>query len=1210
MQNSVAKKLFAVGSAVAMTVAFAAPLAVVHASVHSAGTNVVSSDGTVWMIMPDGTRRAYTSAGAFLSYGFNSWSQVVPASSEDLALTQGSFIPPQDGSIMCSDRGTDKGTCYEVSNSQKFGFTSAAVFAGLGFSFSNALYGDVSWMTSGSTLINDATAAHLPGTLVNNNGTVQLIGNGGVLGIPDLNTFNGWGYSFKLVVPANANDKMKTQTGVMAVRTPGLLSPISNGTTGCTSNCNPPVTVGPVSVALASTNPASSQIVQGQVAAPVAAFTFNGNGTVTAVNLQRIGVSSNNLLKNVYLYNGAQRLTDAASVNSTGGISFANGSNLFTVSGSMTVTVMADIICGTSACGTPYEADSGQTVGVQLTGVTLAGSMVASGVPVSGNLFNVSSAPSLASVQVSGLTPANGTTPSVNPGPSQVVWQANFNVANTNVNLTRLALREVGSVYSTDVQNFILKIDGTQLAQSQTMNSNNYVTLAPATPFMLTTGAHTVQVLADVVSGANRTFGMTLQQNADVGLVDTSYNVGVAISGSTVPPIAAGVFTVNSVNNGSFTLQVASSSPSTSLSYNTIGAKLASWVITTYGEPIKISTLNVGFNYATGTTNSNANATLRNGYLTINGAQYGSSQSVPCTSSTGISGTAGTLCASNSVASTGTAYQTNYIVQPGQPIVVSFIADLYDNDGTGQLGNGDTITARLFTGVQNAQGQTSLVMTGIPASASPAYPVTVTTGTISGVKNGVYGNQTTVAPQNNLYKIGSFYVNGSSVEAVNINSVNVTFASSGQASILTNVQLSWNGTMENQVKGTVVYSSNTWTVNHQIPMNGSALVEVYANILSGGTTTLINTSLQATGLTVSSGQSADTGTIPGQAVSLGNGSINVTQDASTPFAGLVLASQSAVPVAAFKFAASNDMYNITDLTFTIASTTTPSQFYVYAQQSTCTGVSGACSTSPVLVLQKSPGSGTLSWSSLSIPVPNGGTTILTVKVDVGLVGTGAGTSGDNLQVSLTSAKATGSNGTNAAVPGTTVSGNTLYVYKAIPTVVTDNSVFAGVNTATLNVGTQTLYQFKVSAGANPVSWNQVKFFVSTSTGITGITGFTLYDASNNQSIGTTTPTVTTVTGGMTVYFPTTLEQQVSTSKSYYLQATVAGSLSAASVSTNIQHVATTIATPASSMSYLGSTSSFVWSDMSASSHTISTSDWNNDYLVQNLPTQSLNLVHN
>jgi hypothetical protein len=235
MQNSVAKKIFAVGSAAAMVMALA-PIAA-HAAVHAAGTNVSDSSGTVWMVMPDGTRRAYTSAGAFLSYGFNSWSQVVPASAEDLALTAGSFIPPQDGSIICSDRGSDKGTCYEISGGQKFGFTSAAVFTGLGFSFSNALSGDVSWMNSGSMLLNSATAAHLPGSLVNNNGTVQLMGASGLLGIPDVATFNSWGYSFGKVVPANAADKAMTQTGVMTARTAGMLSPSWTMTQPCTTNC-------------------------------------------------------------------------------------------------------------------------------------------------------------------------------------------------------------------------------------------------------------------------------------------------------------------------------------------------------------------------------------------------------------------------------------------------------------------------------------------------------------------------------------------------------------------------------------------------------------------------------------------------------------------------------------------------------------------------------------------------------------------------------------------------------------------------------------------------------------------------------------------------------------------------------------------------------------------------------------------------------------
>ena len=57
MSNTLAKKIFAVGLAASTIAMGLAPLAA-QAAAHAAGTNVLSSDGTVWMVMPDGTRRA------------------------------------------------------------------------------------------------------------------------------------------------------------------------------------------------------------------------------------------------------------------------------------------------------------------------------------------------------------------------------------------------------------------------------------------------------------------------------------------------------------------------------------------------------------------------------------------------------------------------------------------------------------------------------------------------------------------------------------------------------------------------------------------------------------------------------------------------------------------------------------------------------------------------------------------------------------------------------------------------------------------------------------------------------------------------------------------------------------------------------------------------------------------------------------------------
>jgi hypothetical protein len=225
-----------------------------QAAADSAGTNVIN-DGTVYMITTGGQLRPYTSAGAFLSYGFNNWNGVVQASADDLALSTGAFIPPRDGKIVCSNKGSDTGTCYLITDGKKAAFTSATVFRGLGFSFSNTLSGDVSFLASAPN-IGSPSQAHLPGTLVNENGTIYLVGDNGLLGVPDMNTLNSWGYASSDIVPANISDSSSAQSGVMAVHTPGALSPLVN----IGANPSNPIET-PTNTAITPTVPAQQPIV-------------------------------------------------------------------------------------------------------------------------------------------------------------------------------------------------------------------------------------------------------------------------------------------------------------------------------------------------------------------------------------------------------------------------------------------------------------------------------------------------------------------------------------------------------------------------------------------------------------------------------------------------------------------------------------------------------------------------------------------------------------------------------------------------------------------------------------------------------------------------------------------------------------------------------------------------------------------------------------
>src|SRR5258708_28761344 len=119
------RKIFATATVAATLLAGLTPFAA-HAAAHAAGSVVkASGDAIVWFITSDGLRRAFTSGGAFTSYGFLSFSQVVDANADDLALPQGAFIAPQDGTIFCATvtKGSDvKGECSLVTGGMKSAF--------------------------------------------------------------------------------------------------------------------------------------------------------------------------------------------------------------------------------------------------------------------------------------------------------------------------------------------------------------------------------------------------------------------------------------------------------------------------------------------------------------------------------------------------------------------------------------------------------------------------------------------------------------------------------------------------------------------------------------------------------------------------------------------------------------------------------------------------------------------------------------------------------------------------------------------------------------------------------------------------------------------------------------------------------------------------------------------------------------------------------
>lgn len=277
------------------------PFSPALAAQHALGSNIITPEGTVYTITQENNqtvRRPYTSAGAFLSYSFNTWDSITGSTAEDLALPVGSFIPPQDGKIICSDRGTDRGTCYLITNGQKAGFTSASVFKGLGYSFNYVMSGDVSFLQSTGN-IDSSVILHQPGTLINKGGTVYVVGNGGLLGVPDWATLKSWGYTAADIVTANSADWNLPNAGTLSYRQPQQLAVLNNSGSSGTLNTTQPGKGISFSASLSSSG-SPIYITNGTTGQRIASFNLSVGNSASAITLNSVGVqtASNNVAGN------------------------------------------------------------------------------------------------------------------------------------------------------------------------------------------------------------------------------------------------------------------------------------------------------------------------------------------------------------------------------------------------------------------------------------------------------------------------------------------------------------------------------------------------------------------------------------------------------------------------------------------------------------------------------------------------------------------------------------------------------------------------------------------------------------------------------------------------------------------------------------------------------------------------------------------------
>jgi hypothetical protein len=842
-------------------------------------------------------------------------------------------------------------------------------------------------------------------------------------------------------------------------------------------------TTGPVSAMLSASQP-TGMIVQGQSGARLADITFTGNGTVTSVQLQRTGVSTDSTLTNVYLYDGNTRITDAASVVTGGFINFNAPAGLFTVSGARTITVRADIAGSTS----------GQSVGVKLNSVT-AGGAVSTFSNVVGNALQIANV-TTAGVNFSALTTTAAT---VDAGTvNYTVWSGSATVSTRDVNMRAATFKFVGSAPVDFATNLSLYVDGVKVAGPSFINSanNNKVTFdLGATPFLLKTGSHTIEVRGDIVKGSNRTITFSVENVADLMFEDsnlTGVNVSATVASSALTQSNSTYRTIT-VNKGSVTVNVDPAFNLTKVTGGATNVPVGQFTLKAYGEDVKVNSLNVGFSTTT-------ISTLNNVSLYVNGGQIGTSQNW-------------------SGATTTYNLGSSLIIPAGQTVTLTVKADIVNTSNAAYTSG--TIAAIVGGASNNAQGQSSNELVSVASSPVTGNVLTISSGAGTFARTSGF-SAVTVSPNTTNVKIGSFTIQANSAEDIKVNSigVNPVVATYAQTNV-SNLRVMSNGATVGTPVGNPAAGTTTFSFpDIVIPANGTRTFDVYADI-GGATSGSVTAAMDIT----YRGSISNTSTVSAAA------GVAITSAASTLSAGTLSASS---PVA--QFVVGGSTFGIATFTLKTASAGTQATVRELRFQTTGTDAMESVTvggvTAPVV-------SGSSTVTGLNIAIGSTGTD---VPVTVKYAGFQNSTTGGSLQTSIATTKVTlsyieATSGSGSVITnGTLVDSNVMKLVASKPVV----TVGAG-NADTLILGAENkVGEFTVTADANG------KISVGSSSMSLSAIGVTtpLYSAGRiadgNTTITGSSVDLTTASGTAAITFSPNYEVQAGQSKTFSLYAVVNG----------------------------------------------------------------------
>lgn len=277
---------------------------------------------------------------------------------------------------------------------------------------------------------------------------------------------------------------------------------------------------GAVTASLASDTPGAASLTRTATGVTYLKVNLSGTGTVSSVRIVRKGPGATADFGNVYLYDGATRLTSGRTPSSSDSSITYSGLNL-AVSGSKTLSVVADMVStGATAGNVNYFTVE------KVADVTLASGTVGGSFPISGSNFTVTGQTGGSVSVIKSGSLANPNVGSSNAEISEFKITANTEAAK----IQRLTLINAGTIKYDQLTNLKLVVSGTTVATGVSTSGGYAIFDFGSSPYVIAKGDNRVfGMYADIGTGAKKaeTINFYFEVSADVYAVGDQFGFGM-----------------------------------------------------------------------------------------------------------------------------------------------------------------------------------------------------------------------------------------------------------------------------------------------------------------------------------------------------------------------------------------------------------------------------------------------------------------------------------------------------------------------------------------------------------------------------------------------------------------------------------------------------------------------------------------------------------